>query len=379
MKSYDAIVLGVGGMGSAALFELARRGRRVLGLEQFDLVHDQGSSHGQTRIIRKAYFEHPDYVPLLHRTFERWYELEQLQGKHLFTECGCLQLGPTDCELVAGVRASAAQHHLAIEELSWHDLRRRFPVFTLPEHMVGVLEREAGFLDVEECVRAHIDQAIAHGAEVHSQESALSWEAGADHLTVRTTKDTYQAAALVLTAGPWAPQLLDRWGAPLRVMRQVPLWFGTADDSRFRRDVFPTYIIDADGAHYYGFPVLDARGLKVARHYGAAELTSPAELDRTVTSADEAPVRAFLDRYLPAATGPRRHGSVCIYTLSPDHHFIIDRHPEHANVALAAGFSGHGFKFAAVVGEILADLIETGRASLPIEFLRIGRFADGYS
>lgn len=374
--NYDAIVLGAGGMGSAALYELARRGRRVLGLEQFSLVHDRGSSHGQTRIIRKAYAEHPDYVPLLRRAYERWYDLEQLQGRHLLTECGCLQMGPPDSPIVAGVIASAAQHALPVERLDGADLRRRFPVFRLDDDMVGVLEREAGFLAVEDCVRAHLDAARACGAEIHSEEPALTWDASGSQVTVRTAAATYRAARLVVTAGPWATHLLAGCGVPLRVMRQVPFWFATADDRRFRRDVLPTFIVATAAGDYYGFPVLNTLGLKVARHYGAPELASPGEVDRTVSAADEEPVRAFLRRHMPLVDGSRRHSQTCIYTLSPDHHFVIDRHPEHAAVLFAAGFSGHGFKFASVVGEILADLVESGRTTLPIDLFRQARFTN---
>jgi sarcosine oxidase len=370
---YDAIVVGVGGMGSAALCELARRGRRVLGLEQFDLVHALGSSHGQTRIIRKAYAEHSAYVPLLHRAYERWYDLEQFQGKRLLTECGCLQIGRPDSSIVAGVLTSAAQHGLPVESLSRADVQHRFPAFQLDEDMVGVLEREAGFLAVEECVRAHIDEARARGATVQSQEPVLSWEAGAGQVTVRTATASYHAAALVLTAGPWAARLLARWGAPLRLMRQVPFWVATADDRHYRRDVFPTFIVDTGQGDYYGFPVISPQGLKLARHYGAPELIAPEQVERTVVPADEEPIRAFLRRYLPAADGPRRHAEVCTYTLTPDRHFVVDCHPEHDNVAIAAGFSGHGFKFASVIGEIMADLVETGRPRLPIDLFRIGR------
>jgi sarcosine oxidase len=371
---YDVIVLGVGGMGSAALFELARRGRRVLGLEQFDLVHDRGSSHGHTRVIRKAYYEHPNYVPLARRAYERWYELEQRRGVHLFTECGCLSIGPADGELVPGGRRSAAEHGLPIENFTAAELRRRFPAFRFDDSNVAVLERDAGFLYVEECVRAHVEEARKLGAEIHAQEPAESWHANAGGVEVRTRQGRYTADRLILTAGPWAARLLAQVGSPLRVMRQVLLWFGTSDDALFRRDRFPIYISETPAGHFYGFPAIDPRGAKAARHYGAPELDSPDGIDRTVTDADEAPVRAFLREHLPAVNGPRRDGAVCIYTLSPDRHFIIDLHPEHPNVALATGFSGHGFKFASVVGEILGDLAEHGRTPLPIEMFRLGRF-----
>lgn len=372
-RSYDAIVLGLGGMGSAAAAALARRGWRVLGLEQFDLVHDRGSSHGHTRVIRKAYFEHPDYVPLLHRAYVGWHDLEQRVGRHLFTSCGCLCIGAADGELVAGVRRAAREHGLAIEDLTAEELRRRFPPFAFGDEYVGVHEPDAGFLHVEECVRACQDDARRHGADLRAREPALTWEATDKGVAVRTARGEYAADRLVLAAGPWAGRLLGECGAPLTVMRQASLWFGTRDDRLFRRDLFPIYLADLPQGVFYGLPVIDARGHKAARHYGAPELSGPDGIDRTMTDADEGPVRQFLRAHLPAADGPLRDGSVCIYTLTPDRHFVIDLHPQHPNVAVAAGFSGHGFKFAVVVGEVLADLAENGRTDAPISMFRFER------
>jgi sarcosine oxidase len=374
-RIFDAIVIGVGGMGSAAACELARRGRRVLALEQFDLGHDRGSSHGHTRIIRKAYYEHPDYVPLVCRAFERWYDLEQRQGVHLLTESPCLSIGRSDSAMIAGVRASALQHHLPVEHLDAVDLRRRFPAFRFGEEYAGVLERSAGFLYVEDGVQAHACEAVRMGATIQDNEPVVSWKADEREVIVETHAGRYTAARLVITAGPWAGQVLARRGTFLRVMRQIVQWFGTRDDSLFRRDVFPLYIADTPGGHFYGFPSLNANGVKVAQHYGAPEVGSPSEIERTASLEDEEIVRAFLREHLPAVNGPRRRAAVCLYTLTPDRHFVLDVHPDHPNVALAAGFSGHGFKFAPVVGEILADLADTGRTDLPIDMFRIHRFA----
>jgi sarcosine oxidase len=374
---YDAIVLGVGGMGSATCFELARRGRRVLGLEQFPLVHDRGSSHGRTRIIRTAYYEHPAYVPLVRRAFERWLDLEQLSGKHLLTACPCLSIGTPESEVIRGVKQAADEHRLVVEGLTADDLRKRFPPFRFSDQYVGLLEQDSGFLYVEECVRAYIDAACWLRADIRADEPVVEWHAEGSGVVVRTAKASYHAAQLVVTAGPWAAGLLGRYGARLSVMRQVPMWFATDDDRLFRRDRFPLFIAETREGAFYGFPVIDADGLKVARHYGAPELSSPSEVSSTVRDDDEIPVRRFLVEHIPSASGARRRSSVCIYTLSPDRHFIIDLHPEYRQVALAAGFSGHGFKFASVVGEVLADLAERGTTELPVEMFRIGRFGRG--
>ena len=240
-----------------------------------------------------------------------------------------------------------------------------------------MLESTAGFLYVEECVRAHVREAQRYGADCRENEPLRSWQATTDGVEVHTDRGRYSAAKLVLTAGPWAGQLLAARGVPLTVMRQVPMWFGTRDDAAFRRDVFPLYIADTPGGYFYGFPVLDGNGAKVAQHYGAPELADPAAIGREATPRDEEPLRGFLRAHLPGVDGPRHKSAVCIYTLTPDRHFVIDLHPDHRNVAVAAGFSGHGFKFASVVGEILADLADAGRTDLPISMFRADRFVAG--
>ncbi|MFL5240844.1 MAG: N-methyl-L-tryptophan oxidase [Gemmataceae bacterium] len=372
---FDVIVIGLGGMGSATAFELARRGRRVLGLEQFALGHDQGSSHGHSRIIRKAYYEHPDYVPLVQRAFERWYDLEQRQGKHLLTECSCLSIGPRGSEMLAGVLRSAHEHQLPVEHLQSGEIRRRYPQFRFGDEYSGMLERSAGILFVDDCVQAHLAEARGLGATLRDREPVIAWKANPREVVVQTEKDRYVADRLVITAGPWARQLLAAFGAHLTVMRQLVFWFGAVEERAFRRDAFPLFIADTAFGHFYGIPALNANGVKVAQHYGAPELLSPAEIQRTVSAKDEEPVRCFIRAHLPGADGPRRDASVCIYTLTPDRHFLIDLHPEHANVVVAAGFSGHGFKFSSVVGEVLADLAEKGRTDLPIDRFRLTRFA----
>jgi len=372
----DVIVIGLGGMGTAAAWQLARRGAKVLGLEQFRIGHDRGSSHGHTRIIRQAYYEHPDYVPLVRRAYEGWYDLEQRQGVHLLTSCPCLTLGPAQGELVSGVRRSAAEHSLPVEDLSLDDVTRRHPAFAFPRgcDMVGVVEHTAGFLYVDRCVSAMADEARRLGATLLENEPVEGWEETPSGVVVRTASGRHESAKLIVTAGPWAARLLGTFGATLRVMRQVVFWLSAADPSPFRRDRFPAFIADTPGGCFYGLPALDGRGVKIARHYGAPELDRVEQIDRTATPDDEAPVRAFVRSYLPGADGPLGAASVCIYTLTPDRHFVIDRAPGAERVAVAAGFSGHGFKFAPAVGEVLADLAEHGRTAWPISLFSGGRF-----
>ena len=374
METYDIIVLGLGGMGTAAAYELARRGRQVLGIEQFQIGHDRGSSHGETRIIRKAYYEHPDYVPLLRRAYERWYELEQQSGQRLFLECGVLSIGPPESEVVNGVLASATEHALPVKVYGRRELAQCYPQFRVGEDWQGVLERNAGLLFVERCVNAHAEQARRNGAELHENEEVLAWRADDRHVEVVTKHDRYAAERLVITAGAWATRYLADIGAPFSVMRQVAMWLDVSRPADFRRDRFPCYCADTPEGFFYGFPMLDALGVKVARHYGAREIEDPSAMDWRTHPDDETLLRRFSQTYLPGIDGAVNRASICMYTLTPDRHFVIDLHPRHANVAVAAGFSGHGFKFASVVGEILADLCEQGRTGLPIEMFRARRF-----
>lgn len=374
MNSFDAIVIGLGGMGSAAAAELARRGHRVLGLEQFPLVHSRGSSHGQTRVIRQAYYEDPAYVPLARRAFDLWHALEAATGRQLLVECGCLNVGTPDSELVAGIRKAASEHELPVEELAAAEIANRFPAMRFPDEMLGVLEHRAGFLFVEECVRAHCDEAVRHGAELHADEPVLNWTANGTGVEVRTTKGTYIANKLAIAAGSWATHLLEDLGIPLSIMRQVQLWFGFTRPELVTKDRMPMYLAQTPLGHFYGIPAIAPWGQKTARHYGAPELASPDQVDWTVNDADETPVREFLQTYLPGVDGPRTHGQVCQYTLTPDRHFVIDVHPRYPQVCFAAGFSGHGFKFAPVVGEILADFAESGRTRHDVQLFRASRF-----
>jgi sarcosine oxidase len=371
--TYDVIVLGVGGMGSAAAFELARRGHRVLGLEQFTLAHDRGSSHGQTRVIRQAYSDHSAYVTLLRRAYERWFDLEQRSGCPLFTVCGCLTLGQADGDRVSGVLQAAWEHDLPVERIAAAELRRRFPPFRLDDDFVGVLEPQAGFLRVEDCVATYAGEARRLGADLRTHETVLSWEATGSGVIVRTASGNFAAERLIVSAGAWAGRLLAQLGLPLTVRRMVLSWHATADDALFHQDCFPVYRAQVPEGIFYGFPVIDEHGHKVARSDSGTDIGGPDELNRTPTPADEAECLPFLDRYLPAVIGPARGSRVCMYTMTPDRNFILDQHPYHASVIIAAGFSGHGFKFASVVGEILADLAEKGRTDLPIEPFRIGR------
>lgn len=361
MKRYQAIVLGLGGMGSAATWQLARRGVRVLGLEQFTSPHNRGSSHGRTRVIRQAYFEDPAYVPLLLRAYELWQEAEAASGRRLLTLCGGLMLGRPDSEVVRGSIHSAREHHLPHEILEAREIRRRFPQFNIHDDDIALFEARAGFVEAEAAVQAHLDLAARHGATLQFEEPVLRWEHSGDGVVVTTTRGTYAAESLVVSPGPWAPTLLEELGLPLQVERQVLYWFQPRNGiENYLPDRFPIYIWESpDGLQPYGFPATDGPhgGVKAAFfRIPHAQICTPDTVDRQLRPADEQAMRAILRRLLPGLEGELRQATTCLYTCTPDLHFVMGLHPAHAQVSFAAGFSGHGFKFCSVVGEILADL-----------------------
>ncbi|MCX5264685.1 N-methyl-L-tryptophan oxidase [Streptomyces sp. NBC_00199] len=380
-RSYDVIVLGLGGMGSSAAYHLARRGERVLGLERFGPAHALGASHGGSRIYRQGYAEGAAYVPLLLRAQELWDRLATESGREVFTPTGGLVIGPQDSPMVAGSVRSAEVWGLEHEVLDSADIRRRFPTFSPADDEVAFYERGAGVVRPELTVRAHLDLAAASGAELRFEEPASRWEIDAHGgARVVTSRGTYVADRLVIAPGAWAPRLLADIGVPVRVERRVMYWFaprgGTAP---FTPDRHPVYVWeDRTGTDIYGFPALDGPdgGAKVAFHdRGAA--ADPDQLDREIHPQEVEAMRAYLRPRIPALAGPFLKGAACTYSLTPDEHFVLSTHPAHPQVTVACGFSGHGFKFVPVVGEIIADLVLTGTTAHPVELFdaRRGRAA----
>lgn len=372
-SAYDAIVIGLGGMGSAAAYGLARRGQRVLGLEAFGQNHANGSSHGEHRIIREAYFEAPDYVPLIQRAYTLWHELEAEIGRDLLTTTGGLLLGRPESEVVSGSIESAQRHNLSYEVLTPEEVCRRFPGMRPSDDLVAVLEPKAGFLRPEECVSAHLELAGKHGAELRFHEPVLGWEADGEGVSVTTGQRTYRAGRLVIAAGPWTSELLSSLNLPLTVVRIVNAHFESTTPELFGKERCPIYLWEVPEGTYYGFPYIPGSGLKLGRH-DRHEPTGPRTIEREVQPHEVDELRHLLDTYMPGASGAVTQTLTCMYTNTPDLHFILDRHPEHPQVAYGCGFSGHGFKFASVIGEILADLAADGETCHPIRFLSAGRF-----
>ncbi|AFM17837.1 glycine/D-amino acid oxidase, deaminating [Mycolicibacterium chubuense NBB4] len=364
---YDVIVIGLGGMGSAAAFHLAARGQRVLGLEKFTPAHDQGSSHGGSRIIRQSYFEDPAYVPLLLRAYELWDELAADSGRDVYRMTGGLFIGPPDCLTVAGSLRASREWDLPHEVLDEGGIRARFPNFTPRPGEVALFEAKAGFARPELTVQAHLDLAERSGATLQFGEQVLDWSDAAGGVTVRTTAGTYTAGQLVICPGAWAPQLLAEFEIPITVERQVLYWLDPVGGTEPFVD-HPIFIDeDASGRQIYGFPAIDGPrgGVKVAFFRKGVECT-PETIDRTVHAGEVREMRERVAELLPALDGPCVHSATCMYSNTPDQHFVIARHPDSAHVTVACGFSGHGFKFVPVVGEILADLAVSGATAHPI-------------
>ena len=368
-STFDAIIIGLGAMGSAVACQLARRGGRVLGLDRFAPPHALGSSHGQTRIIREAYFEHPAYVPLVRRAYELWAELEGQTGRALFRQTGGLMIGRPDSAVVAGAKRSAKEHSLQHEVLSAAEVRIRFPALQPCDEMIAVWEPRAGILFPEICIEAHLTMARKQGADLRSDEPALSWEDDGGAVRVITSKGAYHAGQLVLTAGSWIQSLLRDLKLPLAVERQVQFWFEPKHPVHFQPERCPIHIWEHEpGRFFYGFPDL-GDGVKVARHHEGA-IINPDSINREVGPEEVEAMRAFVRQFLPEADGPLRATVVCMYTNTPDGHFFIDWHPAHPQVLIASPCSGHGFKFSTVIGEVMADLLTAGQSRFDLSLFR---------
>jgi len=380
---YDCIVLGVGSMGASACYHLAARGQKVLGIEQFDVLHTQGAHSGHTRIIRKAYFEHPDYIPLLKRAYENWAALESMTGEKIYYSTGLLYAAPAGDPLIEQVKASAKQYAIPLQILSKAECSDRYPPFSIPEGFEIVLEPEAGFLDVGKAITEYARAAQQLGAVIRTCEKVLEWKQEAGAVTVQTDKGTYTGKKLVITAGPWSADLIPGIKDKLKITRQVLSWLQPASSAQFTTDRFPCWMIVKPGSpgSYYGFPAMKSgevggpAGIKLALHH-PGQVTTAGTIDRSIHPADLDHLVSFAKEYIPSAGTTITDTATCMYSNSPDEHFIIDHLPgTDKQVITAWGFSGHGFKFVSVVGEVLAELVVDGRTEMKIDFLRADRLS----
>jgi sarcosine oxidase len=380
-RSFDVAVLGLGSMGTFACLEIARRKGSVIGFDRFAPPHDRGSHSGETRVYREAYSEHPDYVPLAQRAGTLWERLGEEADTQLLHRCGMLSIGTPNSFLLVGIRESAMRHHLAIEELSLSDMTRRFPAFAPPGENVGIFEPTAGWLDVTASIHFGILQARNFGAEIRLHCAVERWERNGKQFRIQTPDGPVLAERLIITAGAWAGRLLRDLGLPIQVVRKILVWLRPQLPDRFLPGVFPVFAFS--DRFFYGFPNINGKGVKVAIHRDPHAMTTEADRQQPAASRSEiepalriaTELLPNLIRPLPEAFDHVLDTSVCLYTMTPDEHFIVDRHPYLENVWIAAGFSGHGFKFAIAIGESLAELALYGKSSIPIGFLGMsGRF-----
>ena len=375
---YDAIVLGVGAMGSATAYHLAKRGKRVLGLEQFGIPHQMGSSHGHTRIIRMAYYEDPSYVWLLTRAYELWRDIQREANEQLLYTTGSVDAGPEDSWVFKGSWESCKLHDLPHEVLTGAELHRRHPGYHLPKDHLALLQPDGGFLAPERCIVSYVGAAQARGAEIHAHEKVLEWVPLEGGVRVRTDRGTYEADKLVVTAGAWDADLLGVLQGLAVPQRQVLAWLQPTRPERFRPRNFPVFNLLVDEGRFYGFPVFGVPGFKFGKYFHLEETGAADSIDREPHGHDERLLRDFAERYFPDGCGPTMSLAACTFTNTPDHHFIIDVHPDYEQVSFASPCSGHGFKFASVIGEIMADLAEKGMTRHDIELFRLDRF-NGFS
>jgi sarcosine oxidase len=379
VKIFDAAVVGLGTMGTFACREFARHGLNVVGLDQFDPPHDRGSHTGDTRVFRTAYAEHPDYVPLAQRAGALWDRLGVEEGATFLHRTGMLSIGEPDSGLIAGTRLSAAAHDLLVCSLSRDELCARFPAFKLPAGWSALFEPTAGWIDVEPSLRAGLRQAAESGAELHRNARLEDWQWTGSAFELTTEDGTFTARHLVITAGAWSSRVLQAMKLPLRVVRKLLVWVEPERPEYFTSAVFPVFASARD--FFYGFPNIYDRGVKLAIHWQGGELIADPDSGQSEPARED--IRPVLDaaaELLPSLISQRSNAfsrvkrtKTCFYTMTPDEHFIIDRHPRIRNLVFAAGFSGHGFKFAPAIGEALVQLILRGSCSLPIGFLSLDR------
>ncbi len=375
MNNYDVIVAGIGGMGSAACHHLAKRGKRVLGLERFDLGHPMGSSHGLTRIIRIAYFEGTQYVPLLKRAAVLWQETGAAAGMTLFHKTGSLDIAPEGAGFAESSVESCIEHDLPHELLSKAEIQKRYPAFTLPDGHIANWQPDGGFIASEKAIYAHAGLAMKDGAELRFNEPALSWKTTADGgVEVATARTTYTAGSLVLTAGAWMPELVPALGRTETIVKQAIGWFGVRRPELFTPDNFPVFILTVDEGNFYGFPLYEHPGFKLGGPHFAREPIDPNDADRTPSPKQVKAIRDCLARYIPDAAGDPLTIKGCMYTVTPDEHFVVDTLPEAPQVTVISACSGHGYKFCSVLGEVAADLATTGRTRFDLSPFAISRF-----
>jgi sarcosine oxidase len=374
MPGPQIVVIGLGATGSAALCQLARRGVSAVGVEQFEIGHDRGSSHGATRMIRLAHFERPSYVTLMRRAYALWHELEDIVRQKLLHITGIAEIGAPTGDVVRGTR-TGANADVPCEVLDAASLMRRYPAFKIPQSFVAVFQPDGGFIEAERALAANIAVAKERGAAVRTGEKVIAVEPAGTGVSVVTDRGAIAADVAIVAAGSWLSGLFPELRLPLMVTRQVVGWFEPQQPEQFAAGRFPAFMFESEYGQHYGFPAYGNKGIKFAKHHHLGEAVHADSYKRTVSAEDEAAIRAPLEQYLPAANGPLRAAETCLYTMTPDSTFIIDHVPGFPQIVIASPCCGHGFKFSPVVGEIVADLVTKRTTEHDIAQFRLGRFS----
>jgi sarcosine oxidase len=375
MRTFDVAVLGVGGIGSAACYHLARTGLRVVGIEQFSIPHSRGSSHGVTRILREGLHENETYVPLVRRALELWRELEKASGTQLFYQTGSLDIGLPESSIVVGSLNSCQRWSIPHETFAASELRRRYPVLRIYDEMVAVFQPNSGFVLAEGSITAHVNGAYDHGAEIHGHEKMIGWEANGDGYAIQTTHDRYEVGQIVFTVGAWASKVTGL-SVQVRPERAVLGWFQPKENAaRFGVGSLPVWIIDSpDGGHFYGLPVFGIPGFKLGRLSRNLDEVDPDLPLLEPDSRDEQDLRQFLEKHFPDANGSLLSMQTAFFEHSPDRHFIIGELPDFPGAWVIAGLSGHGFKYASALGELAKDLLVQRKSGYDLSPFRLDRF-----
>ncbi|HET7325624.1 MAG TPA: N-methyl-L-tryptophan oxidase [Halococcus sp.] len=375
-EQYDAIVVGVGGMGSATVYRLAERGLDVLGIERFDIPHARGSSHGSTRIVRLTQPEDPSYVPLARATYDNWRDLEAATGRDLLTTTGSIHASPADADLFTDARRSVETHDIDHEVLTGTEVNECFPGYGLPPDYRAVYQPDGGFVDCEQAVIAHVEAAHAEGAIIRARERVLDWHETGDGVRLKTDKGRYEADDVVITAGAWASDFFSDLASALTPERRIMAWLQPDEPEQFQPETFPVFSLTGEHGDGYGFPIHDVPGFKFGREPSFPNAVTPSEMAQEPTTIEEERHRAFAEAYFPDGAGPTMQLRTCMITESSDGHFVLGTHPNYDGVHVATGFTGHGFKFTAVVGEILADFVTDGDTTHAVDLHQINRFFD---
>ena len=372
--NWDVIVIGAGAMGSATTYQLAARGCKVLALEQHNIPHELGASAGINRMIRLAYAEDPRYVPMLRRAYRLWRALGRASKQQLLFITGGIDAGQEDSWVVRGSLKACTEQQIKHEVLTASELRKRFPAFRLPRKMVAVYQPQGGFVLAEQSIVAQVSLALVLGAEVHGCEQVLDWSVQKGVVRVRTDRGAYRSSKLVITAGPWAAQVIERLNGVVKPERQVLIWVHPKRPELFRMNSLPVFYMQDGTEKFYGLPIYGIPGFKFGKYNHLRELVDPNTMDRECHPRDERVLRIAIRRYFPDADGPTIAMKTCLFSNTSDENFILDFHPDYPQVSIAAGFSGHGFKFCPVVGEIMAELaLEGGSASYDLGLFRLDR------